>query len=184
MSGNKELEEDIRRLYGLYFNDVYRFIASFINNRNDIEDLTQEVFMRLFKSLSTYKGQSEMKTWLFSIAKNVTFDHLRKVKRQNFLYEYLLKWLPNQQQEKLTEDVVTRKEEVSALYSHLKDLKYDYRMVVLLRGVHELSIIETAKIMDWTESKVKVTYHRALKILKKELEATEEMAKERWIDNG
>ncbi|WP_227940401.1 RNA polymerase sigma factor [Alkalihalobacillus deserti] len=82
MREERHIDEEIRK--------IYRFIASFTNNRNDIEDL------RLFKSLQSFRGQSEMKTWLFSIARNVTVDYIRKVNRQKLLNDSLLKWLPSQ----------------------------------------------------------------------------------------
>ncbi|KHF38176.1 RNA polymerase sigma factor [Halalkalibacter okhensis] len=177
MIENENTEEEIRRIYRRYFKDVYKFIATFTNDRNDIEDLTQEVFIRLFKSLSTFKRQSSMNTWLFSIARNVTIDHVRKKKRQ-LIPEYVSKLLSPKQ--KSVEEVVQAKEEVSSLYHALNHLKHDYRMVVLLRGIYEFSIKETSQIMGWSESKVKVTYHRALKILKNDL-SEEVVTKERWV---
>ncbi|MDT8861039.1 RNA polymerase sigma factor [Alkalihalobacillus sp. MEB130] len=178
MTENENIEEEIREVYRCYFHDVYSFIATFTNDRNDIEDLTQEVFIRLFTSLSTFRRKSQLKTWLFSIARNVTIDHIRKQKRKHLFQDYLGKFPLSK--EKTTEDIVEAKEEASGLYAALHQLKYDYRMVVLLRGIHEFSIKETAKIMKWKESKVKVTYHRALKILKKDLEGEVDV-KERWI---
>lgn len=53
------------------------------------------------------------------------------------------------------------------LYQAVQSLKANYRDVIILRGIKELSVSETASILNWTENKVRINYHRALKILQK-----------------
>lgn len=167
LENNNERSEEIRKIYKQHFQDVYRFISSFLTDTNDIEDLTQEVFIRLFKSLANFKGQSELKTWIFSIARHVTYDHMKKQKKQKIIRDHLLKFiLPAKES---IEEIIMIKEQNTVLYESLSCLKVDHRTVVILRGIHQLSIQETAKVLGWKESKVKVTYHRALQILKKNL---------------
>ncbi|WP_078556049.1 RNA polymerase sigma factor [Bacillus alkalicellulosilyticus] len=78
-------EEDIRSIYREYVEDVYRFVAVFTANNEEAEDVTQEVFIRLVDSIHKFKGRSSLKTWIFSIARNVAIDYVRKQKKQLFL---------------------------------------------------------------------------------------------------
>ncbi|WP_026674798.1 RNA polymerase sigma factor [Alkalihalobacterium bogoriense] len=163
-----ENEHEIQIIYRRYFNDVYQFIVSFTKSQDEAEDLTQEVFIRLCKALKTFEGKSELKTFVFSIARHVVFDHYRKRKRRARLQDFILQSLRFQQ--KSTEEMVEQRESISELYSALHELKPKAKMVVLLRGLQEFSIKETAEIMGFTESNVKVLYHRAIKQLQEKME--------------
>ncbi|WP_314733487.1 RNA polymerase sigma factor [Anaerobacillus sp. CMMVII] len=175
------IEEEIRTIYREYFKDVYHFIVSFTSSHDEAEDLTQEVFVRLFKSLPRFNGRSDLKTWIFSIAKNVAIDHYRSLKRQIIFNDLLLKLTPSK--EKTTEEIVEAKEDLRNVDAALKNLKYDYRMVIVLRGINEFTIKETATILGWSESKVKVNYHRGLKLLKESLVSENILFEERWLEN-
>ncbi|WP_170885670.1 RNA polymerase sigma factor [Bacillus alkalicellulosilyticus] len=85
-----------------------------------------------------------------------------------FLHDYVLQFLPAKG--KSTEEIVEAKEEARTVHEGLQKLKPDHKLVILLRGIHEFSVKETSQITGWTEAKVKVTYHRALKELKLILE--------------
>ncbi len=78
MVDSNNLESRIVEIYNLYYLDVYRFLVCFSGNQNDAEDLTQEVFIRVLKSLTNFNGKYNLKTWIFSIAKHVAVDHYRK----------------------------------------------------------------------------------------------------------
>ncbi|MDE5412742.1 RNA polymerase sigma factor [Alkalihalobacterium chitinilyticum] len=175
----EHVKEEIKQIYRAHYNDVYKFLVAFTNTRNESEDLTQEVFIRLFKSLPKFKGESHLKTWIFSIARHVAIDHSKKCRRQQLVSDIVLKFMPSK--EKTTEELVEAKEEIDTVYASLKKFKYEYRMVIILRGIQEFSVKETAQIMNWSESKVKVNYHRALKQLKQELQSDTSLVSERWV---
>lgn len=168
-------EDEIRIIYRTYYKDVYRFINSFTKSQEDAEDLTQEVFIRLFNTSSKYKGDASMKTWLFTIAKNISMDHFRKQSRHVQLKDFLLHIIPFK--ERSTEEKIEKKDELGQVYEKLNELKHDHRTVIVLRNMHDFSVKETANIMKWSESKVKVTYHRALKQLRVLLEDYEQDTK-------
>ncbi|WP_413379896.1 RNA polymerase sigma factor [Alkalihalobacillus sp. 1P02AB] len=174
-------EEEIRSIYHQYFKEVYHFIVSFTNNHDEAEDLTQEVFIRLFKSISKFKGESEFKTFIFSIARHVAVDHYRKMKRKVILGELFLKFVPSTF--RTTEEIVEQKESMSKVYSLLDDLRPNYRMIVILRGINEFSIKETADILKCSETNVKVSYHRALKLLRKKIVSEGYLEAEGWLNN-
>ncbi|MGG0716650.1 RNA polymerase sigma factor SigX [Robertmurraya massiliosenegalensis] len=165
-------------LYSKYHHDVFQFIFYMVKNREQAEDLVQEVYIRVLKSYDRFEGKSSEKTWLFSIARNVAIDHFRKQKgwRQKIAEKF--DWSTGQIKDEspIPEEIALQNEEISLIYQCLEHCTVDQRMVIILRYIQELTIIETAQALGWTESKVKTTQHRALKVLKKEME--EKMAKE------
>ncbi|MEL3972390.1 RNA polymerase sigma factor SigX [Rossellomorea oryzaecorticis] len=158
-------------LYSKYHQDVFNFLIYMVQNRQQAEDLVQEVYIRVLKSHQHFEGKSSEKTWLFSIAKNVAIDHFRKQKNWKNRILEKFDWNRND----LTSDdappdkIAVANEEIQVLYQCLKTCSTDYRLVIIMRYLQELSIKETAEVLDWSESKVKTTQHRALKWLKIEM---------------
>lgn len=166
------MDSVFENLYSKYHHDVFQFLFYMVKNREQAEDLVQEVYIRVLKSYQRFEGKSSEKTWLFSIARNVAIDHFRKQKgwKQRLIEKF--DWNTQQVKDKnpIPEDVTLQKEEVSLIYHCLDLCTVDQKMVIIMRYMQELSIAETAEALGWTESKVKTTQHRALKVLRKEME--------------
>jgi len=162
----ENLEGSIIEIYRCHYLDVYRFLICFTGNKNDAEDLTQEVFIRVLNNLSNFNTGS-LKTWIFSIAKHIAIDHYRKKKFISIFKEGFFKQLISTEKE--PNDLIVQNEVKKMVHAAISKLKPDFRAVVILRGINEFSIKETADVLNCSESKVKVDYHRALKILKKKL---------------
>lgn len=163
MHAEESVESQVQSMYHLYARDVYQFLLYFTGDRNDAEDLTQEVFMRLLKSLPRFEQRAHVKTWLLSIAKHVAVDHYRKRKWYTFFAEPFWKRIPSSEQ--TPDSIIVAQADWAICEEALQKLKPQYRMVVILRCLKELSIRETADVLGWSEAKVKVDYHRALKML-------------------
>ncbi|MFI8684856.1 RNA polymerase sigma factor [Rossellomorea sp. NPDC077527] len=163
----EELEVTISKLYQEHYLDVYKFLICFSGNRNDAEDLTQEVFIRVLHHFSRYNHQSSIKTWILSIAKHVAIDHYRKKKFVSIFKEGFFKRLVAPGRQPIEE--LEEKELQAKVHDAIARLKPEYRSIVILRGINELSVKETSDILQCSQSKVKVSYHRALKELKKKL---------------
>lgn len=162
-----EENRQITTIYEKYYYDIYHFILYFSGNMNDAEDLTQEVFMRLLKSMEKFEGRSNLKTWLFSIAKHVVIDYSR---RRKIARLFSVRWLDNgRSYEQSPENYLECKENEKALIKEILQLKQLYRMVIILRGIKDYSVKETAEILGCSESQVKVTFHRAIKKLQKQM---------------
>lgn len=159
MNSNK-----ISEWFYLYNKDIYHYLVYFIGS-NDVEDLVQEVFIRAIKGFDTYQKKSSPKTWLFSIARHVAIDEVRKRKRLNM--KQMISFWDEQTDKETPDKILQLNENNRLLYQAIQSLKANYRDVVIFRGIKELSVSETASILNWNENKVRITYHRALKTLQK-----------------
>lgn len=155
--------------YRAYADDVYTFLAYFLTSR-DVDDLVQETFARALRGISAYDGTASPKTWLMRIAHNAAVDHVRRrrpIAMPGDLIEDMAEGEPD------VSDVVIGRDEAERMLAYLASIKSAYRQVVVLRTVLDYSIRETALVLGWSESKVSVTYHRALKVLRNRLERME-----------
>lgn len=159
-------------LYEKYHHDVFQFLFYMVRNKEHAEDLVQEVYIRVFKSYHRFEGKSSEKTWLFSIAKNVAIDFFRKQKGWKDRLLEKFDWSTSQVKDDypIPEEITIQNEEIKLIYKCLEFCTMDQRTVIILRYLNDLSIIETAQALGWTESKVKTTQHRALKVLKRHME--------------
>lgn len=145
----------------------------YYTNSNEVDDLVQETFIKAIKGLKSFKMEASPRTWLYSIARNVGVDFLRKNKRINdrqFLSDDIEGKSDLTTPDKIFQFNETKKE----LYEAIHRLKQTYRDVIILRAIKEFNIMETAGILNWSEAKVRITFHRALKSLEKELNQLEE----------
>lgn len=163
----KNLESSIVEIYTNHYLDVFRFLVCFSGNQNDAEDLTQEVFIRVLKNLPNFKSGNNLKTWIFSIAKHVAVDHYRKKRLISVFKDVFFTQLASKNKQPDEEFEITEMEQF--VHEAISKLKPNYRSVIILRGINEFSIKETSEILQCSESKVKVDYHRALKDLKRKL---------------
>jgi RNA polymerase sigma-70 factor (ECF subfamily) len=159
-------------LYHKYHHDVFQFLFYMVRNKEHAEDLVQEVYIRVFKSYARFEGKSSEKTWLFSIARNVAIDFFRKQKgwKERFLEKFDWSISGVKDEYPIPEEIAVQKEEIKHVYNCLEYCTIDQRSVIILRYLQDLSIAETAKALGWTESKVKTTQHRSLKVLKRQME--------------
>ncbi|WP_157842759.1 RNA polymerase sigma factor [Bacillus alkalisoli] len=154
-------------LYLEYSEKIYRYILLMVGNEETAEDLTHDTFVRVDKAIKTYKGNASYYTWLVSIARNVTYDYWRRKRK--------IRFLPLGKKEAAVsrdfpEELLLKEEEIQELYFEIKNLKWNYKEVIVLRKIQGLSIEETAMALGWSISKVKSTLQRALVALKEQVE--------------
>ncbi|MDQ6597427.1 sigma-70 family RNA polymerase sigma factor [Bacillus salipaludis] len=162
------MEEVFNHLYKKYHQDVFNFLYYMVHNREQAEDLVQEVYIRVLKAYQQFKGDSSEKTWLFAIARNVAIDSFRKHKgwKQRIIDQFD-SWEQQVKDESISlEESVFQKLDTQNMFKCLEQCTLDQKSVIILRFLQELSIYETAKVLGWKESKVKTTQHRAIKQLK------------------
>ncbi|MGD6834666.1 RNA polymerase sigma factor [Sutcliffiella halmapala] len=169
-------ENEIDQWYVQYHQTIYKYILFMVKDAQEAEDLTQDTFVRAYQHHHSFKRNSSPKTWLFKIAHNTTIDYLRKKKPQRVFANVFMK----KEQAVSTEDILILKENSHELYYALNKLKDSYKQVIILRKIKGFSIIETAHILDWSESKVKSTLLRAIQALSKEWKDEEGNDGEKW----
>ncbi|QOY37757.1 RNA polymerase sigma factor SigX [Anaerobacillus isosaccharinicus] len=169
------MNEEFERLYETYHHSLFQFLFYMVRNRQIAEELVQEVYIKVFNSYSSFKGDSSEKTWLYSIARHVGVDWIRSQnrKKRKFLgiFELSEKEYQIRDAEPLPDEIVLEREEMKEVYQMLGKCSFDQQQVIILRYIEALSISETANILGWTESKVKTTQHRAIKSLQELLGA-------------
>jgi len=159
-------KEEIADWYDQHSKSILSFILLMVKDYQQAEDLTHDTFVKAYLYYDSFKNHSSEKTWLFSIAHNLTVDFLRKRKPKLFLKEF---FLSQKDTNLLPEDMIKLKEDSYELYQALGEIKDTYRKVIVLRKIKGFSIEDTAKILNWSESKVKSTLYRAIPVLKKQL---------------
>lgn len=161
------VEERITEWFHEYSNDLLNYLI-YYTGRVDVEDLVQEVFIKAFRRFHTFNELSNPKTWLFSIARNIAIDAMRRQKKERNKQQKLMDFhQPAFNQS--PEDIYRLNETNKEIYRKIQTLKQNYRDVLILKGIKEFSNKDTAAILHWSETKVSVTFNRALKALEKRI---------------
>ncbi len=159
-------KEELTKWFDEFGESVLSYIILMVRDYQQAEDLTQETFIKAYRHQQQFEQKSTEKTWLFSIAHNVTKDYFRK---KHPLQHYLGLTMEEKDYKPIPEQIVVMNFQIEQLYRAIQQLKPSHRHVIILRKLKEFSTAETALILNWSESKVKMTLKRALVELKKEL---------------
>ncbi len=155
-------------LYERHAQAVFRFLYSHLNNRMDAEDLTGEVFLRAWRSLPRYRYQgAPFLAFLFRVARNALVDAYR---RSSTAATDTVADIETVADAAEPADVVHANLEREEVRRHLGRLREEYRLVLTLRFIGELSPEETAQVMEKSGGAVRVLQHRALAALRKLIE--------------
>ena len=136
-----------------YERHVYRVCYRFVENRDDAMDLAQEVFIKAFEHLGTFRRESSLKTWLFSITVNVCRTRLQRQKRSQRLKQVLSGILRVQSTPSVEENAMTNESD-QALWSLIHSMDEKHRIPIVLRYYHDLSVAEIASILQIPEGTV------------------------------
>lgn len=135
----------IERLVQTYQGDVYRLALSILEDSDDADDATQEVFVAALRALESFRGNASFKTWLFSITVNVCRTRLQRIKSRGRLHQVLQNLFHNDQTH--PENEAIQSESDSALWQAIHTLNDKHRIPVTLRYYHDLSIAEIAETL-------------------------------------
>ena len=162
---SKKDPEAYGKLYDLYIEKIYRFILFKVNNREEAEDLTSDVFLKVWNYLLGEKGKevTSVSGLFYSVARNVVIDFYRqRAKKPTCSLDQVLELASDDGREKEKKEA---KQDITALLKSLESLKQDYQEIILLRYIDELSIKEIAIIIGKSSTNVRVLLHRAIKKL-------------------
>lgn len=156
-----ELEE----IYNLYFKDVFLYIYSLSGDQHAAEDITAEAFLKVIKSIDSFKGTCDIRVWLCQIAKNCYFSYLRKSKKMVDL-DAVQELADDHDPEK----IVTSSEASMKIHEIVHNLNEPYKEVFSLRVFGELSFKQIGSLFGKSDNWACVTYHRARNMIKKQME--------------
>ena len=157
------MKELLEELFHRYYKDVYTYLYSLCRDAALAEDLTSEVFLEVIRSIGSFRGESDVKTWLFSIARHRWYGYLRRKKRQprtENIEEYL---------DLGVRDVHSFDDPMQIVESLLQGESDLTRNVVRMR-LDGYSYYEIGAECGISESSARVVYFRAKSKLKKYLE--------------
>lgn len=165
-----------------YEKTVYRTCYLVTGNAEDAEDLTQEVFLRVWSGIGNYRGESKFFTWLYAVTKHVCADRVRKNSRTP---KHISLTPPDgaedvsapeprdTDRQNAPDEAVCLRETQEAVRRAIASLKDEYRVIVLLRDIEGCSYEEIAAILGIEVGTVKSRLNRAREALKKRLRKTE-----------
>lgn len=155
---------------------VYFLLLSLLRNESEAEDAAQETAIKVYRNLCSFRGESQFRTWVLTIARNEGLARLRKAKSRpedsldalsedagDFTPAVLTSWreVPGKELE--------RQELRTLIRQALDCLPEKYRNVMLLRDIEEMDVRETAAVLGISEAAVKVQLHRARAMMQRSL---------------
>jgi len=148
-------------LFERYYRQLFGFMFNMTRQKELSEDLVQNVFLRLLRYPDGFRGFGEFRTWMYQVARNVLYDHFRKIKRTPVNVD-----LDIHEGRLLSESdadaSLEKREELEKLEKALQMLSDENRELVVMCRYQELKYSEIASILNITEGAVKVRVHRAL----------------------
>lgn len=168
-------EKAYKKLVDKYERALYFHILKMVKDREQIEDLVQEAFVKAFDNLNTYSSNYAFSTWLYRIATNNTIDYLRKKKLKTLSIDKPKKTRDGEMQMQLPDDSastdrdIIKKQRKEIVQNAIEELPQKYRKVIQLRHMEEKSYKEISDILDKPLGTVKAHIFRARELLYKAL---------------
>ncbi|MBP5418183.1 MAG: sigma-70 family RNA polymerase sigma factor [Clostridiales bacterium] len=175
MEGKQNL--NVEELFRLYGNDVLRMCNVYLRKQSLAEDAFQDVFVKVMTRSDSYRGDSDIKYWILSIARNVCLDYLKSsyMKRTSFMGDLLDKTKPQSEEKKrikplpgnqVEERLIDAMDTSNPLLDAVQNLPAKYKDVILLRFYFDMDNEAIAKQLGITESTVRSRLMRARAKLK------------------
>jgi RNA polymerase sigma-70 factor (ECF subfamily) len=163
----KGREEALELLIKKYLKPIYGYVFRFVQNQQDAEDLTQEIFLKMWRNLKKFKKEKNFKSWLFKIAKNTCFDFLRKKKRDlalnlenlDILADFAPSLIEEVEKENLIEKIKKEIEKLPLKMQKVLDLYYNFG----------LNFREISEVLGEPVNTIKSRHRRAIYRLKKSI---------------
>jgi RNA polymerase sigma-70 factor (ECF subfamily) len=160
----KGSESAFKELLNRHQEAVYQLVHRFLGDANETEDITQETFLRLYRTAARYQPKASLRTFLFRIAKNLCIDFVRKKRPEP------AEQLPEAIDPKTPQDLLECAQAIEMLSNCIDTLPENQRMAILLRHTSGLRYQEIADVMGLTVSAVESLLVRARKTLRQRLD--------------
>jgi RNA polymerase sigma-70 factor, ECF subfamily len=153
-----------------YLKPVYNFLYYFVSDRETLDDITQETFIKAWKHIKKFDQSRNFKVWIFSIAKNTAYDFLKKKKTipfSNFTDDEGNNQLENIGDDSiLPHEILIYADSAKILEEKLKEIPDIYRVILIMHYKDDFSLQEIAKILGKPYNTIKSQHQRGLMKLK------------------
>lgn len=165
-SGQRELA--FKELVNSYSERLYWHVRRLLCSHEDTDDLLQDIFVKIWSSLSTFRGESQLYTWLYRIATNESLNFLQKQKiRAALQFESMTSII----EERIDEDTLMDGDQLQRdLMKAIQRLPSKQRTVFIMRWFDDLSYEDISEILGTSVGALKASYHFASEKIKAELE--------------
>ncbi|MDA8632185.1 RNA polymerase sigma factor [Verrucomicrobiales bacterium] len=145
---------------------VWSTASRFARSRAELEDLTQDLFLKIWKGIPGYRADSPFENWLMTVTVRGCYDFLRKHRRRRETETLVDPQESREARDETTERDQNRRDAWEAVQVLLSHLNAKDRTIITLLDLEERGVRETARLTGWSESNVKVRAHRARKKMK------------------
>lgn len=158
---------DFEQVYRKYFNDVFLYISRLSGDLHIAEEITSETFLKALTSINKFRGECDVRVWLFQIAKNTYYTYLKKNKITVPLDD-VIPYLddPNSN----IDELIFNKAEALRINKILHTIPEPYREVFMWRIFADLSFKQIGQIFQKTDNWACVTFHRSKMMIKQRME--------------
>jgi RNA polymerase sigma factor (sigma-70 family) len=165
-------EDFFTELYNLYGNKVYNIAYGMTGDNSVSEDIVQETFIKVFKGLSGFRGDSHLFTWIYAIARNICLRHLERNKRRSFAS---IEKLIGEASQLVSRNKYDEHENLfyinqvkdGCLLGVLRCLSFNQRLTFILHILCDIPIGEVSSILDKSENSTRILLHRGRKNIRK-----------------
>lgn len=148
---------------------VYYIILKIVDHKEEAEDISQEVFIKIYEKLNEFNYQSKLSTWIAKVAYSITINHLKKSKSDRFT-EYPVNIDHYHFTEENPEQAMIEKDKSAYINYLIAQMPHQYKTVLTLYHLNEFSYQEIQEITDMPEGTIKSCLFRGRKLLKEKLE--------------
>ncbi len=174
MTNSINIQTDFKTLVETHQEKVRNTCFRFLKNAEDADDIAQEVFIQVYESISHFKKQAELSTWIYRIAVNKSLDFIRKSKRKKRFAQITSLFGFNEEKEEIIlpansnpQQDLESKERKEVLDSAIDKLPENQKTVITLSKYEGFSNKEISSIMEMSLSAVEALMHRSKKNLQK-----------------
>lgn len=156
------------QFYDLYVTRIYRFVFFKVNSVSDAQDITSEVFLKLWQYIKEGKEVKNLNAFTYMIARNKVIDFYRQKSRMDEPMGEEHINIPDDEKDMLKQQIIEN--DLSDALKGIENLKDEYKEVIILKYLDELSSKEIAQVLSKSGGATRVLLHRAMKALKENID--------------
>jgi len=158
------MSEEFKKAFEQHYTLLMRILYHITGSSDTSEDVIQETFIKLYNHKKEFESEDHKKMWLIRVAKNLAYNHEKRLQRERKAYEKEL-YVQNENTKNENEEKLLKEELENEIQKNLLKIPYKLRIALTLREYGNLNYKQIAKVLKTSESNVKVRIFRARKTL-------------------